>query len=343
MGDLTMDIKNIEQIILDEGFRGCAMISKDSTTIYARAFGYADFPNKIPNTLETKFATASAGKVFVAVAILQLIESGKLHFHDTIGNIVPIDWKKIDREITIEQLLTHTSGIPDYCDETVITDYEDLWKDFPNYKIRKNSDLLPLFIDEPMIYPRGEKFQYNNTGFVVLAMVIEAVTGEPFDHYLNDHIFQPCKMISTGYYELDCLPANCANNYLFDKEKKRFRTNIYSVDAKGTGAGGVFTTLGDIKNFWTSLLSYQLLSPNNTRQMLDCHAGSIESDYYGYGIWLKPDEKNGYFPFFQGCDPGVSFLSTYVPEKDMMITLISNYEDNVWRLQKNLFPYIAKA
>lgn len=242
-----MDIKNIEQTILNEGFRGCVQISKDRKLVFSRAFGYADLSNKIPNTLETRFATASAGKVFVGVAILQLMESGILHLHDTIGRLLPIDWHKIDREITMEQLLTHTSGIPDYFDESIMKNYQDLWKDFPNYKIRKNTDLLPFFIHKPMMYPRGEKFQYNNTGFVVLAMIIETVTGKPFDLYLESHIFQPCGMHSTGYYELDCLPAKCAGNYIFDKEKNRYRTNIYSVDVKGTGAGGAFTTVGDIE------------------------------------------------------------------------------------------------
>lgn len=97
-----------------------------------------------------------------------------------------------------------------------------------------------------MQYRRGEKFQYNNTGYVVLAQIIEAVTHMPFDQYLQKNVFALCKMDATGYYEMDRLPAGCVNNYIWDEKKQQYYTNIYSVDAKGTGAGGTFTTVDDI-------------------------------------------------------------------------------------------------
>lgn len=278
----------------------------------------------------------------MAVAILQLIESGELSLQDTLGKLLPMDWHEIDEEITVMQLLTHTSGIPDYFDESVMSEYEELWRDFPNYRIRTNADLLPLFLRKPMMYPRGAKFQYNNTGFVVLAMIIEALYNQPFDHYLKVNIFDLCKMDSTGYYELDYLPAKCANNYIFDREKNRFRTNIYSVDVKGTGAGGAFTTVDDIKKFWDALLSRKLLKDETTAQMLSCQSGDAQSDLYGYGIWLKPDGPHGCSPFFQGSDPGVSFISTYEPSIDAVITLVSNYGDNVWGMLRKLRPLLLE-
>ena len=149
---------DISQII-DSNFRGNIYIVQNSQVIYERENGFADLPNEIPNTLETKFATASAGKAFVAVGILQLIEREKISLDDTLGNLLDIELHKIDKGVTVKQLLTHTSGVPDYFDETVMDEYEDLWTDFPNYKIRHNRDLLPLFIDKPMMYPQGEKFQ----------------------------------------------------------------------------------------------------------------------------------------------------------------------------------------
>jgi len=107
---------------------------------------------------------------------LQLIEQGKLQFDDTLGTLLDITLNKIDRDVTVRQLLNHTSGVPDYFDESVMDEYEELWTDYPNYKIRHNSDLLPLFADKPMMYPRGDKFQYNNSGYVFLAMIIEKMT-----------------------------------------------------------------------------------------------------------------------------------------------------------------------
>ena len=87
-------------------------------------------------------------------------------------------------------------------------------------------------INKPMMYPKGEKFQYNNSGYVLLAMIIEKVTGMYFDQYLKKNIFDVCGMESTGYYELDKLPAKCANSYIYCADTDDYRTNIFSVDAK---------------------------------------------------------------------------------------------------------------
>lgn len=107
--------------------------------------------------MKTRFASASAGKVFVAVGILQLIEIGELHFEDTLGELLDIDLEKIDPMVMVEQLLTHTSGVPDYFDESIMEEYEELWTDFPNYRIRHNADLLPLFIHRKMMYPMKQR------------------------------------------------------------------------------------------------------------------------------------------------------------------------------------------
>ncbi len=249
----------IEEFI-DEDFSGVISISENGANVYRKAFGYADLPNKVANQVDTKFATASAGKVFVAVAILQLIEQSRLSFDRYIGDILNFDLKNIDPHITVGQFLNHTSGIPDYFDESIMKNYDELWIDYPNYKIRTSSDIIPLFIHKPMIYPAGEKFQYNNSGFVVLGLIIESITGLPFDVYLRENVFIPCNMLDTGYYELDRLPAQCANAYVYDHSRQEFYSNIYSVDVKGTGAGGAFTTVMDIEKFWAGLLAGQLIS-----------------------------------------------------------------------------------
>lgn len=176
-----MEIKEI----IANNFRGNIYIVQNNKVLYERTNGFADLSNEIPNTAETEFASVSAGKVFVAAGILQLIERGIIKLDDTLGTLLDIELYDIDKEVTVKQLLNHTSGVPDYFDESIMNEYEDLWRDYPNYKIRHNSDLLPLFIKKPMMYPRGEKFQYNNSGYVLLAMIIEKVTGMYFDQYLK--------------------------------------------------------------------------------------------------------------------------------------------------------------
>ncbi|MEI8199530.1 MAG: serine hydrolase domain-containing protein [Eubacteriales bacterium] len=325
---------NMEYLIGND-FNGCVSIVENGKTVYQKAFGFADRANEIPNQCSTRFAAASAGKVFVAVGILQLIEQKILGFDDTLGSLLDIDWKKIDKAITIRQLLCHTSGIPDYFDESTMHEYEELWKDYPNYKIRTSQDIIPLFIDKPMMYPAGQKFQYNNTGYVVLGLIIEKVKGELFDSYLRKNIFEPCQMTDTGYYELDRLPARCANSYILDPANGEYYTNIYSVDVKGTGAGGVFTTVKDIDSFWTCLTEGKLLSKDMLQQMIAPQCGT-GTQYYGYGVWLTKEKENTFIPYFQGSDPGVSFLTSYDPARRSGITLVSNCGFNVWKLNRDI-------
>lgn len=327
---------------IDSGFRGNILIVQNDKVLLEQINGFADLPNEVQNALDTKFASASAGKVFVAVGILQLIESGKLHFDDTLGGILDIDLHDIDPDVNIKQLLTHTSGVPDYFDESVMDEYEELWADYPNYKIRRNEDLLPLFIHKPMMYPKGDRFQYNNTGYVLLAMIMEKVSGMPFDEYLQKHVFDVCDMKGTGYYELDKLPAKCAINYIFCEESNDYRTNIFSVDAKGTGAGGAFITVMDIVNFWKGLTGYKLLSKEMTQEMLriqssdeECQSGDEESNY-GYGVWIIENDNRKDITYFQGCDPGVSFISEFNPDNNMISVLVSNYGDNVWKEMRKI-------
>lgn len=330
-----MDINEI----MDANFRGNRYVVQNGKVLYERESGFADLANEIPNTIETKFASASAGKVFVAVGILQLIETGKIKFNDTLGMLLDTPLNAIDKDVTVRQLLNHTSGVPDYFDESVMEEYEELWTDYPNYKIRHNSDLLPLFIDKPMMYPKGEKFQYNNSGYVLLAMIIEKVAGMDFDRYLKEKVFEVCGMNETGYYELDRLPAKCANNYIYCADTNDYRTNIFSVDAKGTGAGGAFITVRDMVRFWTNLREGNLISKAFVSDMLSKQSGDgidAEEGYYGYGVWIIDNPAGKDFAYFQGYDPGVSFLSEYNPNNGMISVLVSNYGDNVWREMRKI-------
>lgn len=329
------DIKSL----IDEGFRGNILIVRKGAVLYESSSGFADLANEIPNTMDTRFATASAGKTFVAVGILQLVERGLIKLGDTLGTLLDIDLKQIDPDVTVEQLLNHTSGVPDYFDETVMGDYEDLWKDYPCSKIRSNNDLFPLFIDKAMMYPRGEKFQYNNTGYVLLAAIIEKISGMDFDAYLKKNIFDVCGMDSTGYFEMDRLPSKCAHNYIYCEKTNDYRTNIFSVGAKGTGDGGVFVTAGDLVRFWQGLIGHKLISEDTFKKMISKQSGDgsdPEEGYYGYGVWIIDNPKGTDFAYMQGCDPGVSAIAEYNPDNEQISIALSNYGDNVWALMRKI-------
>ena len=330
---------------MDTDFRGNAYIIQNEEVLLDYSGGYADLANEIPNTIETRFASASMGKTFVAVGILQLIEAGRLRFENTLGTILKFDLKGIDPDVTVKQLLNHTSGVPDYFDESVMDDYEALWTDFPNYRIRHNRDMLPLFIDKPMMYKKGEKFQYNNTGYILLAMIIEEITGMDFDTYLKQNVFDKCGMSYTGYFAFDRLPAKCANSYIYSAETDDFRTNIYSVGAKGTGDGGAFVTIEDIVKFWKGLIGHSLLSGNMVSQMFSKQSGDgkdPEEGYYGYGVWIIDNPGGQDYVYMQGCDEGVSAISEYNPNNGMITVMLSHYGDNVWsrmrKVRNEMYP-----
>lgn len=318
----------VEQLV-PQDFSGAVSVLHQGRPVFQKAYGYADLTNQIQNRIDTRFATASAGKAFVAVGIMNLVQEGQLSMDSVIGDLLSFDLKQIDPNVTVKQLLNHTSGVPDYFDETVMEDYAGLFWDYPNYRIRTSMDLLPLFISKPMMYSRGERFQYNNSGYVLLGLIIESVVKMPFDEYLQHTVFEPFSMDNTGYYALDRLSSRCANAYILDKDTGKYYTNIYSVDVKGTGAGGAFTTIQDIDLFWQHLFSGTLLFDKTFSEMISPQTAGAE---YGYGFWLK-DSGNGYrFPYFQGSDPGVSFVSSYDRKTDYGITLVSNFEQDVWEI-----------
>lgn len=345
------------------GLRGAAIVADISsgqvTHMATYVGGSADYANGRGNSLDTRFATASAGKAFVAVGVMQLVERGLLTLNTRLGDLVDFELHDSWRNVSVRQLLSHTSGVPDYFDEDVMDDYAELWVDFPNYRIRSSRDLLPLFANKPASFPAGERFQYNNSGYVLLGLVIESVTGMIFDDYLAQAVFAPAGMTRTGYYELDRLPQGCAYNYIQDSDGHWY-TNIYSVDVKGTGAGGAFTTVIDVASFWAALNSGVLVSRETRDLMWSVHARSSsetesDSEAYGLGFWL--DERETALetdapelssaneppalnytanPRFEGFDPGVSFVSTFDRESGVVKVLVSNYCDNVWQILRAL-------
>ncbi|MCL2377979.1 MAG: beta-lactamase family protein [Defluviitaleaceae bacterium] len=328
-------MKKIEDLIPAD-FNGVIFVSKNGEPIFKKAYGYADLPNKRPINADTIFEVASGSKAFVATGIMKLIEEGKLSLESTIGGLLDFDLNQISPHITVGQLLNHTSGIPDYFDESVMDDMSELWAQFPNYLMRKPSDMIPTFVNKPMMYDPGTKFQYNNTGYTVLAMIIEKITGVDFDKYLAKLIFEPCGMKSTGYYHLDRLPANCATAYIYDEEQNEYFTNVYSTNAKSDGAGGVYTTVDDVAIYWKHFLAGDIVSMETVKSMTSVQATDEDDDGYGFGFWLDGD-----VPFFQGMDPGISFMTRH--QHDGILTiLMSNFCNDVWEINNDIEDMLSE-
>ncbi|WP_370512407.1 serine hydrolase domain-containing protein [Planomicrobium sp. CPCC 101110] len=298
-------------------FSGVAIFKRKET--WSTAKGLADRANLRPNAIDTRFGIASGSKIFTAVIICQLVEEGLLSFEAKLSEVLPDLFP--DFPATIHHLLTHTSGIPDYFDEETMADYEELWHDRPMYGMKTGSDFLPLFQNRPMLFTPGERFRYNNAGFIALGLVVEKITGKPFIEEVEERIFARAEMADSGYFPLDQLPAQTAFGYI--EEKNGWRTNQYAIPVIGGADGGAFVTANDMVRFWESLMNHSLLSKGMTGCLLTAHVSGGSGDY-GYGVWI--DRQDGAITKYHviGYDPGVSFHSGYYPDSGSVLTVLSN-------------------
>lgn len=297
--------------------------------IWSTAKGLADRANERPNAVTTRFGIASGSKIFTAVAILQLVEKGELALDDVLSRLLPELFPDFD--VTIHQLLTHTSGIPDYFDEEEMDDFEELWQTLPMYSMKSGIDFVPLFNRKPMMFTPGEKFHYNNAGFIALGLVIEKITGMAFTEAAEQQIFAPADMTSSGYFRLDRLPAQTAFGYI--DEGDLWRTNQYAIPIQGGADGGAFVTAGDMAAFWERLMDGTLLSEQMLKTMLMPHAAT-EKGAYGYGLWLELHDEGTAKYHIMGYDPGVSFHSAYYPADRSILTVLSNKSEGALEVMK---------
>jgi D-alanyl-D-alanine carboxypeptidase len=301
-------------------FSGTISLFDGDREIETVCAGFADIANARPNGPRTKFGMASGSKAFTAAGILRLVEDGAFSL-DTKANELIGDYRVHDA-ITIGQILTHSSGIRDYFDEETMDDYEELWKDRPSYGMREPEDFLPLFVGLPGKFEPGERFGYSNSGYVLLAYIIERITREPFPDHIRKAVFEKCGMASTGYFRLDA--PDTATGYI--REGDSYRSNIYSIPPIGGGDGGCYTNGEDMNRFWRALASGALLRPEGTAAMLAIQVAETgdEKDRYGLGIWI--DEADEDLVFVQGFDPGTRFLSYFRRSSGKTLTICANKE-----------------
>ncbi len=298
---------------------------------WAMAKGFADRANERPNAIDTRFGIASGSKIFTALVICQLVEEKKISFEDHLSQLLPQVFPQF--HVTIHQLLTHTSGIPDYFDEQQMGKFEELWKQLPMYRMQTASDFVPLFNDQPLMFAPGERFYYNNAGYIALGLVIENITGKEFCDAVEERIFVPAQMRNSGYFRLDRLPGQTAFGYI--EEKGEWRTNQYAIPVRGGADGGAYVTAGDMANFWNCLMDGTLLQKELLTKMLQVQVVRENSDY-GYGVWIQTGAMGVRTYYVMGSDPGASCYSAFYPAKANLLTVLSNQSDGVWDLVKTI-------
>lgn len=334
-------IEHIQHVQKEIGFSGSLMVKQKGEIHAQSSFGYANRADKIENAAATRYGIASGCKIFTSVAICQLVEEGKLSFDTKLKECLDIPFPKFDKNITIHHLLTHTSGIPDYFDEETMTDYEELWIDRPMYHMRRLHDFLPLFQHAQMKYSPGEKFHYNNAGFIVLGLIIEKVSGLLFKDYVQKHVFEKARMAHSGYFALDSLPEKTAIGYI-EHEDGTWKTNMYSLPIQGGSDGGAFVTVGDMLKFWDALMNNVLLSESLTKTLLTTHVQEEADDFYGYGVWMKKKGDTILKYHVMGYDPGISFHSAFYPEMDAQLAVCANISSGAYKIMNEIEKRLYK-
>jgi len=293
-----------------------------------QAYGYANRSNQISNDLDTRFGIASGCKLYTAIAVCQLVEAGKLSFQTSMRDCLDDDFPHVSKEVTVHHLLTHSSGVADYFDEEVMVNFEELWIEFPMYTLRNLKDFLPLFQQGKVAFQPGERFHYNNAGYILLGLIVEKISGMPFSEYVERNIFAKAEMTKSGYFMLDRLPENTAYGYIDNDNDGNWRTNIYSIPIKGGADGGAFTTASDMSKCWRALLNNELLSQEYTQKLFTPYMSEVDDadECYGYGIWISKRNGEIFKYHIMGYDPGVSFHSAVYPKEDVTLTVLSNKE-----------------
>ena len=273
-----------DSLTSDGKLSGVGLVAKDGVTVASKAAGIANKATGAAIDLNTKFNLGSMNKMFTAVAIAQLAQAGKLSFTDTIAKHLP-DYpnKEVAEKVTIHQLLTHTSGMGLYWNEKFRAQRE---------KLTTVAAHLPLFVSDPLSFPPGEKFQYSNSGYMVLGAIIEKVSGQDYYSYVQEHVYKPAGMTDTGFYEPGKEIPNLAIGYtkmgLDGKPLEEVRDNTNTREVKGGPAGGGYSTAADLVKFHMALRSYKLLNEEYTKLVT---TGKVDAGgplgRYGYGFGDK--------------------------------------------------------
>lgn len=341
-----------QQRAQSNAFSGVALIAQGSAQLFAGAYGYASRSWKIPNTLATRFDTASVTKLFTAVATLQLIERGLLTFATPVIERLGLQGTTIAPTVTVSHLLTHTSGIADDADEEAGEDYADLWKTKPNYAVNETADFLPQFANKPPNFPPGQGCRYCNCGYVLLGLLIEKASGLSFRDYVRQHIFVPAGMLHSDFFHMDMVNEDVAEGCdpLRDEQGTimGWKKNIYSYPPIGSPDGGAHVTAADLDRFLRQVKAGVLLSAPTaqaffTPQVLH-HVGDEWRQMYGYGLEFAVDETgNILFAEKEGINAGVSAVIRHYPEHDINVVLLANTQLGVWEPRREIYRMLQAA
>jgi CubicO group peptidase (beta-lactamase class C family) len=300
-------------------FSGTVLLRKGDAILLTRATGVAnrDFDAKV--RLDTKFNLGSMNKMFTGVAAMKLVQEGKLALDDPIGKYLDAGWlPKVDKnKVQIRHLLTHTSGLGSYFNDTFDRSSRLLWRKVDDYK--------PLVADETLAFEPGTKWAYSNTGMLIAGAVIEKASGMDYFEVVRRNVTGPAGMKNTDCYELDRVNPNLAVGY----ERRttpagiEYRNNVFDHVLRGGPAGGGYSTVEDLDRFAQALRGNTLLDAASTKELLRPRPEIASPDYgLGFGLDATPAGRRvGHSGGFTGISAG---LDIYLDD-GWNVAVLSNF------------------
>lgn len=330
-------IDSLLQSMHQEGrLNGCVLVAEKGKVIYKGSFGYANEETRQKLDENSIFELASVSKQFTAMAIVMLQEKGKLCFDDPVSKYIPE--LAAYKNVTLRHLLNHTSGLPDYM----------IFRDtfFDKAKIATNRDVVEILQKHqpPLDFEPGTQWHYSNTGYDLLAVVVDRVSGMPFEDFLKKYIFSPLKMNNTFVYARRLAPkqldnyaygyvySNRLNKYVLPDNEENSRFVVYLDGIHGAGA--VNSTIMDLFKWDRALYTHKLVSEAGMKEIFkDPGVTKVAAQRYGFGWFLEEFADLGKIVNHSGGWPGYqTFIDRHI-DKDKTIIVLLNHDDGLIPLQ----------
>lgn len=301
---------------LPEHIGAAVLVIDDGEVIFREAYGLADVENNTPVTPQTNFRIASVTKQFTATAVMLLVDKGRISLDDTLDKFFP-GFPDYGQSITVRHILNHTSGLPDY---------EDRIPEGTTLQVHDRDVLkITLDTDEPLFKP-GSQYQYSNTGYALLALIVEQASGQPFHEFVRNRIFKPCRMDRSVVFVrgLNEVPGRAFGHKLQDSVWVR---NDQSVTSAVLGDGGVYSSIDDLARWVRALHAERLLRENSYKAMYA--PPQIDGKTTGYGFGWRIDTYKGETRYHHtGSTRGFTLCLQRFPDRNAaVIVLINNSID----------------
>lgn len=298
----------VDTLAASQSFTGAVLVAVDGKPVLRRAVGEANREWHVANTVDTRFRIGSATKTFTAVAILRLVDEGKVALDDPAAKYLP-NLPQAWAGVTIRMLLSHTAGVPDYI-------YAPTFRDREARLVQTPESLLALVRDKPLDFAPGAGWRYSNTGFVLLGTVIEKASERPYAAYLSETFFKPLGMGETGYETENAITARRASGYM--RTRDGWAAGPFIAPSAAYAAGALYSTVDDLLKWDQALYGDRLVSKSGRDLMF--------ADYRNhYGLGWQVDEAWGAARISHGgATPGFQASFQRYPSRRLTVAALSN-------------------